>query len=62
MCRLVVYVHTLLMTVHILLPVCSLLLVTGCPLLFGMSAQTVVYIGGYKFGQLDKEVFIFVSK
>ena len=26
------------------------------------SAETVVYIGGYKFGQLDTEVFIFVSK
>ena len=24
--------------------------------------QTVVYLGGYKFGQLDTEVFIFVSK
>ena len=27
-----------------------------------ISAQTVVYLGGYKFGQLDTEVFIFVSK
>ena len=24
-----------------------------------LSAQTVVYLGGYKFGQLDTEVFIF---
>ena len=27
-----------------------------------VHAQTVVYLGGYKFGQLDTEVFIFVSK